>query len=140
MREVSRQGIGFLVVATWPGTRYDERRLKRRKNSPKLCPVCQPAPWENPPDDLDEDEAAQEQAAELELGAGPGGPARRRGGGVMAGQNRRQCLVADVDRTRRHMVAVIADARRAEVEVPIGVTASIEVWRSWGQQLAEEES
>jgi hypothetical protein len=59
-----------------------------------------------------------------------------------AGQNRRQRLVADIDRTRGLMVAVIADARRAEAEVPLGVTASIEVWRSWGERLeawAEEE-
>ena len=56
--------------------------------------------------------------------------------------SRRQRLVADVDRTRRYMMAVIADARRAGVEVPIGVTASIEIWRSWGERLetwAEEE-
>jgi hypothetical protein len=49
--------------------------------------------------------------------------------------SRRRRLVADVDRTRRYMVAVIADARRAGAEVPIGVTASIEIWRSWGERL-----
>jgi hypothetical protein len=47
----------------------------------------------------------------------------------MAGQDRRHRLVADADRVRRYMVAVIADARRAEVEVPLGVTASVETWR-----------
>jgi hypothetical protein len=52
--------------------------------------------------------------------------------------SRRQRLVADVDRVRRYMVAVIADARRAGVEVPIGVMASIGVWRSWGEQLQEQ--
>jgi hypothetical protein len=57
----------------------------------------------------------------------------------MAGQNRRERLVADVDRVRRYAVAVIADARRAEIEVPLGVTASVEVWRSWAEQLAETE-
>jgi len=39
-------------------------------------------------------------------------------------------------------VAVVADARRASAEVPVGVTASIEVWRLWGERLqswAEEE-
>jgi hypothetical protein len=56
----------------------------------------------------------------------------------MAGQNRRRRLVEDVDRTRGLMVATIADARRAGVEVPIGVTASVEVWRSWAERLAEE--
>jgi hypothetical protein len=51
--------------------------------------------------------------------------------------SRRQRLVADVDRVRRYAVAVIADARRAGVDVPVGVTASIEVWRSWGERLQE---
>jgi hypothetical protein len=55
----------------------------------------------------------------------------------MAGQDRRHRLVADVDRTRGLMVAVIADARRAEVEVPIGVTASVEVWRAWADRLRD---
>jgi hypothetical protein len=56
--------------------------------------------------------------------------------------SRRERLVADVDRVRGYMVAVIADARRVEIEVPVGVTASVEVWRSWGERLqawAEEE-
>jgi hypothetical protein len=57
----------------------------------------------------------------------------------MAGQDRRHRLVADVDRVRRYMVAVIADARRAEVEVPLGVTASVETWRTWAEWLAETE-
>jgi hypothetical protein len=51
--------------------------------------------------------------------------------------SRRQRLVADVERTRGLMVATIADARRAGAEVPIGVTASIEIWRSWGDRLQE---
>lgn len=51
--------------------------------------------------------------------------------------SRRQRLIADVDRVRRYAVAVIQDARRAGVEVPIGVTASIEVWRSWADRLRE---
>jgi len=37
---VSR-GIGFDVVRVWPdGDRALERRLKRLKNGPGLCPVC----------------------------------------------------------------------------------------------------
>lgn len=52
-------------------------------------------------------------------------------------QDRRQRLVADVERTRGLMVAVIADARRVGAEVPLGVTASVEVWRSWGDRLRE---
>jgi hypothetical protein len=51
--------------------------------------------------------------------------------------SRRQRLVADVDRVRRYAVAVIADARRAGAEVPLGVTASIEVWRAWADRLRE---
>ena len=34
------RGIGFDVVRTWPGGRDLERRLKRRKEGPRLCPVC----------------------------------------------------------------------------------------------------
>jgi hypothetical protein len=37
---VQREGIGFVVARTWPGSRTLERQLKRRKNAPKLCPVC----------------------------------------------------------------------------------------------------
>ena len=37
---VQREGIGFVVARTWPGSRALERQLKRRKNAPKLCPVC----------------------------------------------------------------------------------------------------
>jgi hypothetical protein len=55
----------------------------------------------------------------------------------MPAQERRRRLVEDVDRVRRYMVAVIGDARRAGVEVPIGVTASVEVWRAWADRLRE---
>jgi predicted GIY-YIG superfamily endonuclease len=33
-------GIGFVVARTWPGDRTLERSLKRRKASPRLCPIC----------------------------------------------------------------------------------------------------
>jgi hypothetical protein len=34
-------GIAVELAATWPGDRHDERRLHRRKNSPRqLCPIC----------------------------------------------------------------------------------------------------
>lgn len=40
----ARAGITFELAATWPGTRLDERRLHRYKNSPaRLCPVCKQA-------------------------------------------------------------------------------------------------
>jgi len=34
------RGIGFDVVRTWDGGREVERRLKRQRNSPRLCPTC----------------------------------------------------------------------------------------------------
>ena len=34
------RGIAFAVVRTWPGGRDLERRLKNRKEAPRLCPVC----------------------------------------------------------------------------------------------------
>lgn len=37
---VNRAGIGWHVVRTWEGTGNFERKLHRRKNSAKLCPVC----------------------------------------------------------------------------------------------------
>jgi hypothetical protein len=46
-------------------------------------------------------------------------------------------LISDIARTRGLMRAVIASARRLEVEIPLAVTASIESWRSWEDQLAE---
>jgi predicted GIY-YIG superfamily endonuclease len=34
------RGIGFEVVRTWEGGRELERKLKKRKNAPCLCPIC----------------------------------------------------------------------------------------------------
>jgi predicted GIY-YIG superfamily endonuclease len=39
---VRENGIDFYLVRTWDGGRQTERRLKRQKNSPRLCPVCNP--------------------------------------------------------------------------------------------------
>ncbi len=36
----AEHGIGFVLARTWEGNRSTERALKRRKNSPKLCPIC----------------------------------------------------------------------------------------------------
>jgi hypothetical protein len=37
------RGIGFDVVRIWEdGDKNFERKLKNRKNSPKLCPICNP--------------------------------------------------------------------------------------------------
>ena len=51
--------------------------------------------------------------------------------------DRKRRLVEDVDRTRGLMAATIADARRAGAEVPIGVTASVQVWRTWSDRLLD---
>jgi putative endonuclease len=40
VRAVQAQGIGFVVAATWPGSRALERQLKRRKHASRFCPVC----------------------------------------------------------------------------------------------------
>lgn len=34
------RGIAFTVARVWQGGRELERRLKRRKGSPRLCPIC----------------------------------------------------------------------------------------------------
>jgi len=39
--EVARQrGISFQLVRVWTGDRTRERRLKNRKEGPRLCPIC----------------------------------------------------------------------------------------------------
>jgi predicted GIY-YIG superfamily endonuclease len=38
------QGISFTLARVWRGTPQDEKRLKRYKNSPQLCPFCQDTP------------------------------------------------------------------------------------------------
>jgi len=37
------RGGGFVLARTWEGGRDVERRLKRRKESPRLCPICRAA-------------------------------------------------------------------------------------------------
>jgi predicted GIY-YIG superfamily endonuclease len=34
------RGIDFVLARTWEGGRVEERKLKNRKNAPKLCPIC----------------------------------------------------------------------------------------------------
>jgi hypothetical protein len=44
LKVIAHAGIGFDVVRTWPeGDRNFERKLKNRKNSSQLCPLCKPA-------------------------------------------------------------------------------------------------
>jgi predicted GIY-YIG superfamily endonuclease len=52
MEVVKQAGIDWKLVRVWQGDRGLERRLKRRKNTPKqLCPVCR---GEVPYDEVDE--------------------------------------------------------------------------------------
>ena len=37
----AERNIGFVIARTWPGDRTYERKIKDRKNAPKLCPLCQ---------------------------------------------------------------------------------------------------
>ncbi len=39
---VIERGHSLELARTWEGTRDDERRLKNQKNSPRLCPLCNP--------------------------------------------------------------------------------------------------
>jgi len=36
------RGITWRCVRTWQGDRKLERKLKRRKEGPALCPICNP--------------------------------------------------------------------------------------------------
>lgn len=36
------RGITWKLARTWPGDRVFERKLKNRKDAPKLCPICNP--------------------------------------------------------------------------------------------------
>jgi hypothetical protein len=62
----NQRGIAYFIARTWPGGRAVERKLKRLKNAPRLCPACVPAPWEFEVQAA-EDERAMEDAAELAL-------------------------------------------------------------------------
>lgn len=43
VRALLRGGGSFTVARTWTGDRYLERALKNRKNTPEICPICNPA-------------------------------------------------------------------------------------------------
>ena len=40
VRAFLQSGIDFVVARTWKGNRNKERRLKKRKKSRQLCPIC----------------------------------------------------------------------------------------------------
>ena len=37
---LKERGIGFTIARIWPGDRRFERKLKNRKQAPRLCPIC----------------------------------------------------------------------------------------------------
>lgn len=43
LRECNRIGIDYEIVATWPGDRKDERRMKNWKKIKGKCPICSPS-------------------------------------------------------------------------------------------------
>jgi len=40
MEVIANAGIGFTLARTWDGDRKLERRLKKQKQTPRLCPIC----------------------------------------------------------------------------------------------------
>ena len=44
MQVARERNISWCVARIWPGDRVHERLLKRRKNAPKMCPICQRTP------------------------------------------------------------------------------------------------
>lgn len=36
------RGITWKLARTWPGDRTLERQLKKRKDAPRICPICNP--------------------------------------------------------------------------------------------------
>lgn len=40
MAVIRAAGVTWRCVRTWPGDRKLERKLKNRKDAPRLCPVC----------------------------------------------------------------------------------------------------
>ena len=42
MAVVAQQDIPWRLARTWAGDRALERRLKHRKEGPRLCPICNP--------------------------------------------------------------------------------------------------
>jgi predicted GIY-YIG superfamily endonuclease len=38
----NERGLSWEVVRTWEGGRSLEKDLKRQKNSPRFCPICNP--------------------------------------------------------------------------------------------------
>jgi hypothetical protein len=59
MQVVRERGTSWSIARIWPGDRSFERKLKRRKMGPRMCPICrrQPPAGQLPldfPDPLDD--------------------------------------------------------------------------------------
>jgi predicted GIY-YIG superfamily endonuclease len=39
MQVAKERGISWSIARVWPGDRHFERRLKKRKEAPRLCPI-----------------------------------------------------------------------------------------------------
>jgi hypothetical protein len=48
MAVLAEQNIGWHLARTWPGDRYEERRIKNRGGKTRLCPSCGVIPAELP--------------------------------------------------------------------------------------------
>lgn len=46
---ITDAGLDFQLVRTWKGDRALERQLKRQKNGPRLCPICNARTSQNLP-------------------------------------------------------------------------------------------
>lgn len=42
MQVIHQEGISFVLARAWTGDRNAERKLKRRKEGRRLCPLCNP--------------------------------------------------------------------------------------------------
>jgi hypothetical protein len=42
MAVIAQAGIRFQLARPWQDSKKTERRLKNRKETPKLCPLCNP--------------------------------------------------------------------------------------------------
>jgi predicted GIY-YIG superfamily endonuclease len=40
MQVIIEAGLSFELARTWQGSHKDERRIKNRKEAPRLCPIC----------------------------------------------------------------------------------------------------
>ncbi|HEY3228559.1 MAG TPA: hypothetical protein VGJ87_05015 [Roseiflexaceae bacterium] len=43
MQVARERGISWSIARIWPGDRWFERKLKRRKMGPRMCPICRQA-------------------------------------------------------------------------------------------------